>query len=354
MPPATAQPTGDAIEDARERRVPAVWHTARRLIRRFIRTPGRCVPFASGRAPRDVLMAWREAVCSSPARLHHRPSRRRHIASCSVSVTDPWSSPQMGTCCRRVKTGSGCHEVADEAWAEPWLAAPRDQLPSDDRDPLRAAAIGDQQQRHGLGTHVAVRRRGPSSDRQLPIVDHHTDAHAAANPHVIAHVDAGRGGTIDQQRQQRQGRCQNQPRVVGSDHPAGVVLVTGLHHGARDSVTKAFDPELSRGVPLPNRARDRAITSDVQSRRLPAFFVTGARLLAGIVRQAGCLVHRAGQRGVNSQSSRLTPWMNGEWSISGSPTAWMSGTCSNSSRKAIVISRRARLAPRQKWGPPAP
>ena len=41
-------------------------------------------------------------------------------------------------------------------------------------------------------------------------------------------------------------------------------------------------------------------------------------------------------------------------SIAGSPQERMSGTCSCSSRNAIMISRRARLAPRQKCGPPAP
>ena len=60
------------------------------------------------------------------------------------------------------------------------------------------------------------------------------------------------------------------------------------------------------------------------------------------------------QLAMNSQSSRLIPWMNGDRSMSGSPTAWRSGTCSNSSRNASVISLRARLAPRQKCGPPAP
>jgi hypothetical protein len=56
----------------------------------------------------------------------------------------------------------------------------------------------------------------------------------------------------------------------------------------------------------------------------------------------------------HSHSRRLIPWMNMLDSIAGSPQERMSGTCSCSSRNAIMISRRARLAPRQKCGPPAP
>ena len=48
------------------------------------------------------------------------------------------------------------------------------------------------------------------------------------------------------------------------------------------------------------------------------------------------------------------PLMKLERSISGSLVASMSGNRLNSSRNITVISRRARWAPRQKWGPGPP
>ena len=62
-----------------------------------------------------------------------------------------------------------------------------------------------------------------------------------------------------------------------------------------------------------------------------------------------------GQRvGVNSQGMRLMPWMKADCSISGSAVMRRSGSRSNSSLNITRISRRARLAPRQKCGPPPP
>ena len=51
---------------------------------------------------------------------------------------------------------------------------------------------------------------------------------------------------------------------------------------------------------------------------------------------------------------RLMPWMNDENRKSGSEVVRMSGSQVNSSSNITPISRRARLAPRQKCGPPAP
>src|SRR5439155_10036961 len=70
---------------------------------------------------------------------------------------------------------------------------------------------------------------------------------------------------------------------------------------------------------------------------------------------AHCPTTAADQRaGVNSTRMRLMPWMNADWSMSGAPFTWMSGRRCSSSSNITLISRRARFAPRQKWGPPAP
>ena len=58
--------------------------------------------------------------------------------------------------------------------------------------------------------------------------------------------------------------------------------------------------------------------------------------------------------GVNAHGMRLMPWMKLDWSIAGSPVISRSGSRRNSSSNITEISRRARLAPRQKCGPPPP
>src|SRR5439155_72776 len=51
---------------------------------------------------------------------------------------------------------------------------------------------------------------------------------------------------------------------------------------------------------------------------------------------------------------RLMPWMKADCSMSGRPVTCMSGSRCRSSSNITRISRRARFAPRQKCGPPAP
>src|SRR5262249_11809303 len=58
--------------------------------------------------------------------------------------------------------------------------------------------------------------------------------------------------------------------------------------------------------------------------------------------------------GVNATGIRLMPWMNAEWSLSGGAGTRVSGRRWSSSSNITRISRRARFAPRQKWGPPPP
>src|SRR6185295_7774958 len=62
----------------------------------------------------------------------------------------------------------------------------------------------------------------------------------------------------------------------------------------------------------------------------------------------------AGLTGVKRQGMRLMPWMNADSSMAGGPLIAMSGSCWKSSSNITAISRRARLAPRQKCGPPPP
>ena len=58
--------------------------------------------------------------------------------------------------------------------------------------------------------------------------------------------------------------------------------------------------------------------------------------------------------GVHAAGRCLIPLMNPDRSRSGSAVAWMSGSRRSSSANITVISRRARWAPRQKWGPGPP
>ena len=58
--------------------------------------------------------------------------------------------------------------------------------------------------------------------------------------------------------------------------------------------------------------------------------------------------------GVQATGSRLMPWMNADSSRAGSSVAVRSGICRCNSSNATLISRRARLAPRQKCAPPPP
>jgi hypothetical protein len=82
---------------------------------------------------------------------------------------------------------------------------------------------------------------------------------------------------------------------------------------------------------------------------------TGRRALSrAVAHRPRGVGNRWPQRGVKLQGMRLTPLMNDDSSRSGSPVISRSGKCWKISSNITVISRRARLAPRQKCGPPAP
>src|SRR5204863_8726518 len=62
-------------------------------------------------------------------------------------------------------------------------------------------------------------------------------------------------------------------------------------------------------------------------------------------------LHQAGAR---RTGIALIPFRKPERSLRGGPASSMPGARCSSSSNMIRISKRARLAPRQKWGPPAP
>jgi hypothetical protein len=129
----------------------------------------------------------------------------------------------------------------------------------------------------------------------------------------------------------------------------------GAGRWSRRTWRRSHRPGRGRRRSLGARTRPWSDSDGWPARRFGLVVRRSSRFVFAAPYTAGSIQHRARQRGgVQATGRRLIPWMNGDSRMAGSSVASMSGIWRRSSENAMVISRRARLAPRQKWAPPAP